>query len=82
MHIARDKIHCAICGSISNRTTDVDDTVLCEHCFDIMLRNGLLFEYEADTDWHYGPTSTLHLDRIEDRQAAIDDVLEIVELLK
>lgn len=82
MPIARDKIHCAICGSISNRTTDVDDTVLCKHCFDIMLRNGLLFEYEADTDWHYGPSRTLCLDRIEDRQAAIDDVLEIVKLLK
>ena len=82
MPIARDKIHCAICGSISNRTTDVDDTVLCESCFDMMLRNGLLFEYEADTDWHYGPYRTLDLDRLEDRQAVIDDVLEIVELLK
>ena len=82
MSIARDKIHCAICGSISNRTTDVDDTVLCKSCFDMMLENGLLFEYEADTDWHYGPIRTLYLDRIEDRQAVINDVLEIVELLK
>ena len=55
---------------------------LCEHCFKMMLENGLLFEYEADTDWHYGLTRTLHLDRIEDRQAVINDVLEIVELLK
>ena len=82
MSIARDKIHCAICGSISNRTIEVDDTVLCEHCFDMMLRSGLLFEYDADTAWHYGLTRTLHLDRIEDRQAVINDVLEIVELLK
>jgi hypothetical protein len=82
MLIARDKIHCAICGSISNRTTEVDDTVLCEHCFDMMLTNGLLFEYEADTDWHYGLSKTLDLDRLEDRQAVINDVLEIVELLK
>lgn len=82
MFIARDKIHCAICGSISNRTIDVDDTVLCKHCFDMMLENGLLFEYESDTDWHYGLTRTLYLDRLEDRQAVIDDVLEIVELLK
>ena len=82
MCIARDKIHCAICGSISNRTTDVDDTVLCEHCFDMMLRNGLLFEYGADTDWHYCPSRTLDLYRLEDRQAVINDVLEIVKLLK
>lgn len=82
MHIARDKIHCAICGSISNRTTEVDDTVLCEHCFDMMLTSGLLFEYDADIAWHYGPTRTLYLDRIEDRRAAINNVLEIVELLK
>lgn len=82
MPIARDKIHCAICGSISNRTTDVDDTVLCEHCFDMMLENGLLFEYDADTDWHYGLSRTLDLDRLEDRQAVINDVLGIVELLK
>lgn len=27
MPIARDKIYCAICGSISNRTIEVDDTV-------------------------------------------------------
>ncbi len=40
MPIVRNKIHCAICGSISNRTIDVDDTVLCEHCFDMMLKNG------------------------------------------
>lgn len=82
MLIARDKIHCAICGSISNRTTDVDDTVLCERCFNMMLASGLLFEYEADTDWHYGPSRTLDLDRPEDRQAVINDVLDIVELLK
>lgn len=82
MPITRDKIHCAICGSISNRTTDVDDTVLCKHCFDMMLENGFLFEYEADTDWHYGPSRTLDLDRLEDKQAVINDVLEIVELLK
>lgn len=82
MAIVKNKIHCAICGSISNRTTDVDDTVLCESCFDMMLRNGLLFEYEADTDWHYGPSRTLDLDRLENKQAVIDDVLEIVELLK
>lgn len=82
MPITGDKIHCAICGSISNRTTDVDDTVLCKRCFDMMLRNGLLFEYEADTDWHYGLSRTLDLDRLEDRQAVINDVLEIVELLK
>lgn len=82
MPIARDKIHCAICGSISNRTIDVDGTVLCKHCFDMMLRNGLLFEYEADTDWHYGSPGILSLNRLEDRQAAINDVLEIVELLK
>ena len=82
MPITRDKIHCAICGSISNRTIDVDDTVLCKYCFDMMLENGLLFEYEADTDWHYGLTRTLYLDRLEDRQAVINDVLEIVELLK
>lgn len=82
MPIARNKIHCAICGSISNRTIDVDDTVLCEHCFDMMLKNGFLFEYEADTDWHYGLSRTLELDRLEDRQAVINDVLEIVELLK
>lgn len=82
MRIARDKIHCAICGSISNRTTDVDDTVLCEHCFKMMLKSGLLFEYDTDTSWHYGLTRTLELDRPEDRQAAINDVLEIVELLK
>lgn len=82
MSIARDKIHCAICGSISNRTTEVDDTVLCKHCFDMMLTSGLLFEYEADTDWHYGLSRTLDLDRPEDRQAVINDVLEIVELLK
>lgn len=82
MTIARNKIHCTICGSISNRTTEVDDTVLCEHCFDMMLTSGLLFEYEADTAWHYGPTRTLYLNRIEDRQAAINGVLEIVELLK
>lgn len=44
MSIARDKIHCAICGSISNRTVEVDDTVLCEHCFNMMLISGLLFE--------------------------------------
>lgn len=82
MAIVKNKIHCAICGSISNRTIDVDDTILCESCFDMMLRNGLLFEYDADTDWHYGPSRTLGLDRLEDRQAVIDDVLEIVELLK
>lgn len=82
MSIARDKIHCAICGSISNRTTEIDDTVLCEHCFDMMLTSGLLFEYEADTDWHYGLSRTLDLDRPEDRQVVINDVLEIVELLK
>lgn len=82
MSIARDKIHCAICGSISNRTTEVDNTVLCEHCFDMMLTSGLLFEYEADTDWHYGPPRILSLNRLEDRQAVINDVLEIVELLK
>ena len=82
MPIARDKIHCAICGSISNRTIDVDDTVICKCCFNMMLENGLLFEYDADTDWHYGSTRTLYLDRIEDRRAAINDVLEIVELLK
>lgn len=82
MPIARDKVHCAICGSISNRTIDVDDTVLCKRCFTMMLENGLLFEYGADTDWHYGPSRTLDLDRLEDRQAVIDDVLEIVELLK
>ena len=82
MTIVRNKIHCAICDSISNRTTEVDDTVLCEHCFDMMLTSGLLFEYDADTAWHYGPTRTLYLDRIEDRQAVINDVLEIVELLK
>lgn len=80
--MVRDKIHCAICDSISNRTIDVDNTVLCKRCFNIMLENGLLFEYDADTDWHYGPTRTLYLDRIEDRQAVINDVLEIVELLK
>lgn len=82
MSITRDKIHCAICGSISNRTTDVDDTVLCKRCFDMMLKNRLLFEYEADTDWHYGPSRTLDLERLEDKQAVINDVLEIVELLK
>lgn len=82
MSIARDKIHCAICGSISDKAIEVDDTVLCEHCFDMMLRSGLLFEYDADTAWHYGLTRTLYLDRIEDRQAVINDVLEIVELLK
>ena len=48
----------------------------------MMLKSGLLFEYDADTAWHYGPTRTLYLDRIEDRQAVINDVLEIVELLK
>lgn len=80
--MTRDKIHCAICGSISNRTIDVDDTVLCERCFKMMLTNRLLFEYDADTAWHYGLTRTLELDRIEDRQAAVNDVLEIVELLK
>lgn len=83
MPVARNKIHCAICGSISNRTIDVDDTVLCEHCFSMMLKNGLLFEYDADTaSWHYGPTETLYLDRLGDRRAAINNVLEIVELLK
>lgn len=82
MSIARDKIHCAICGSISDKAIEVDDTVLCEHCFDMMLRSELLFEYDADTAWHYGLTRTLYLDRIEDRQAVINDVLEIVELLK
>lgn len=44
MPITRDKIHCAICGSISNRTLD--------------------------------------LDKLEDKQTVINDVLEIVELLK
>lgn len=82
MSMARDKIHCAICGSISNRTTEVDDTVLCKHCFDMMLTSGLLFEYDADTAWHYGPPGILSLNRLEDRQAAVNDVLEIVELLK
>lgn len=82
MLAARNKIHCAICGSISNRTTDVDDTVLCKHCFDMMLKNGFLFDYDADTVWHYGPSGVLSLNRLEDRRAAINDVLEIVELLK
>ena len=82
MPIARNKIHCAICGSISNRTTDVDDTVLCKRCFDMMLRNGLLFEYDADTAWHSGPPGIFSLNRLEDRRAAINGVLEIVELLK
>lgn len=80
--MVKDKIHCAICGSISNRTTEVDDTVLCKHCFDMMLKNGLLFDYDADTVWHYGPSETLSLDKSEDKLAAINDVLEIVELLR
>ena len=80
--MVKNKIHCAICGSISNRTTEVDDTVLCKHCFDMMLENGLLFDYDADTVWHYGPSETLSLDKSEDKLAAINDVLEIVELLR
>lgn len=77
-----DKIHCAICGAISNRATEVDDTILCKHCFGMMLNAGLLFEYEADTDWHYGSARTLEMERLEDRKAMCDDVLEIVKLLR
>lgn len=46
-----------------------------------MLKSGLLYEYEADTDWHYGAANSMSMDMI-DAAIARDIVLDIVEILK
>jgi len=44
---------CSICGRLSLHPFEADDTFLCKSCLEMLLCSGLLFEYDADTPFHY-----------------------------
>lgn len=71
---------CKICNCISNREHLVDNIILCDKHFKMLLEAGLLFEYEADTDWHYGYTNTLDLSD-SDKIKSINECYEIINML-
>lgn len=71
-------IKCKICGAIDNRAVAVDDTVLCQKHFEMLLSLELLYKYDADTDWHYGLSSSDDVDEALDSTLYIRDIVEML----